>query len=157
MMALQKVRPTALRRFFRTSIDLMSAFAPEEPPGLVGRNFCLASQFFFWECIMNETLSLILSLIAGGGLGAFFYAGLWWTVRRGLASPKPAFWFIGSLLLRTGVTLGGFYIVSDGLWQRLLLCLLGFVIARPMVTWLTRPSGKDQSELVAEAQHAPHS
>jgi hypothetical protein len=41
-MALQKVRPTALRRFFRTSTYLMYAFAPEKPPSLVKRNFCLA-------------------------------------------------------------------------------------------------------------------
>jgi hypothetical protein len=41
-MASQKVRPAALRRFFRTSTYLMYAFAPEKPPGLAGRNFCLA-------------------------------------------------------------------------------------------------------------------
>jgi demethoxyubiquinone hydroxylase (CLK1/Coq7/Cat5 family) len=41
-MASQKVRPTALRRFFRTSTYLLYAFAPEKPPSLVGRNFCLA-------------------------------------------------------------------------------------------------------------------
>lgn len=106
---------------------------------------------------MNETLGLLLSLIAGVGLGVVFYGGLWWTVRRGLASPRPALWFIGSLLLRTGMTLGGFYLVSDGLWQRLLLCLLGFVIARPLVTRLTRPSAKNRSESTPEAHHAPHS
>jgi hypothetical protein len=42
MMASQKVRPAALRRFFRTSAYLMYAFAPEKPPSLAGRNFCLA-------------------------------------------------------------------------------------------------------------------
>jgi hypothetical protein len=41
-MASQKVRPTALRYFFRTSTYEMYAFAPEKTPGLVGRNFCLA-------------------------------------------------------------------------------------------------------------------
>ncbi len=41
-MASQKVRPTALRRFFRTSTYHMYAFAPEKTPSLVGRNFCLA-------------------------------------------------------------------------------------------------------------------
>jgi demethoxyubiquinone hydroxylase (CLK1/Coq7/Cat5 family) len=41
-MASQKVRPTALRRFFKTSTYLMYAFALEKPPSLVGRNFCLA-------------------------------------------------------------------------------------------------------------------
>ena len=106
---------------------------------------------------MNETFGLMLPLVAGVGLGVVFYGGLWWTVRRGLTSPQPALWFIGSLLLRTGVALGGFYIVSDGLWQRLLLCLFGFVIARPLVTRLTRPSEKNGSESAAEVQHATHS
>lgn len=106
---------------------------------------------------MNETLGLMLSLVVGAGLGAVFYGGLWWTVRRGLTSPRPALWFIGSLLLRTVVTLGGFYIVSDGLWQRLLLCLLGFVMARPVVTRLTRPSAKSPPGPVPEANHAAHS
>jgi hypothetical protein len=41
-MALQKVRPTALRYFSRTSTYTMYAFAPEKTPSLVGRNFCLA-------------------------------------------------------------------------------------------------------------------
>jgi len=41
-MASQKVRPTVLRRFFRTSTYYMYAFAPEKTPGLVERNFCLA-------------------------------------------------------------------------------------------------------------------
>jgi F1F0 ATPase subunit 2 len=99
---------------------------------------------------MNEMLWLALSLVAGVGLGAFFYIGLWWTVRRGLVSPRPALWFIGSLLLRTAVTLGGIYLVSDGLWQRILLCLVGFVMARPLVTrW-------SQAESAAEVQHATH-
>ena len=106
---------------------------------------------------MNEMLGLIVSLVAGVGLGAVFYGGLWWTVRRGLSSQNPALWFIGSLLLRTGVTLGGFYIISDGLWQRLLLCLLGFVIARPVATRLTRPSAKNPPGSATEAQHATHS
>jgi hypothetical protein len=43
LMASQKVRPTALRLFFRTSTYLTYAFAPEKPPSLVGRNFCLAT------------------------------------------------------------------------------------------------------------------
>lgn len=106
---------------------------------------------------MNDTLGLVLSLIAGVGLGAVFYGGLWWTVRRGISSPRPALWFIGSLLLRTGITLGGFYLVADGQWQRLLLCLLGFVLARPLVTRLTRPSGTNLTESTPEAHHAPHS
>jgi F1F0 ATPase subunit 2 len=107
--------------------------------------------------IMNEMLKLLLSLVAGMALGTFFYTGLWWTVRRGLRSPRPALWFVSSLFLRTGVTLGGFYLVSDGLWQRLLLCLCGFVMARPLVTRLTRPLQNYRSASTTEAPHATHS
>ena len=36
------------------------------------------------------------------------------------------------------ITLVGFYFIARDDWERLLLCLLGFVVARLVVTWLTR-------------------
>ncbi len=42
LLASQKVHPTTLQRFFRTSTYYMYAFTPEKPLRLVGRNFCLA-------------------------------------------------------------------------------------------------------------------
>lgn len=75
-----------------------------------------------------------LALLAGGMLGLFFFGGLWWTLRRALASKRPALWVMGSLLLRVGITGGGFVLVSAGQWQRVLACLLGFLIARQAVT-----------------------
>ena len=83
---------------------------------------------------MNETLTLVLALVTGVLLGVMFFGGLWWTVRKGVSSERPALWFLGSLLLRTIITLTGFYFVARGDWQSLLVCLLGFVIARPIVT-----------------------
>ena len=79
---------------------------------------------------MNETLTLVLAWVAGLVLGAIFFGGLWWTVRKGVSSQRPALWFFGSLLLRMGIALAGFYFVARGDWERLLLCLLGFVMAR---------------------------
>ena len=104
---------------------------------------------------MNETLSLILAWAAGGLLGSIFFGGLWWTVREGVSSPRPALWFFGSLLLRMSVALVGFYFVSGSHWERLLLCLFGFVMARLVVTWMTRPSGQNQGRPAQEASHAP--
>ena len=95
---------------------------------------------------MNEPLSLAFALAAGAVLGAMFYGGLWWTVRRGVSSRRPALLFIGSLLLRMGLALTGLFFVAAGQWQRLLLCLLGFVLARIVVIRLTRP---------LEESHAP--
>ena len=84
--------------------------------------------------------ALALALVAGLVLGAIFFGGLWWTVRKGVLSKHPATCFLGSLLLRTGIILAGFYFVAGGHWQWLLACLLGFVIARLIVTRLTRGS-----------------
>ena len=82
---------------------------------------------------MSDILPLSLAFLAGAMLGVFFFGGLWWTVRKGVTSGTPALWFLGSLLLRTGVILAGFYLVSQGHWSRLVACLLGFLIARVIV------------------------
>ena len=103
---------------------------------------------------MNETLSLVLALVTGVLLGVMFFGGLWWTVRKGVSSKRPALWFFGSLLLRISITLAGFYSVSGGHWERLLLCLLGFVIARLIVKRLTR-APKKSTYLAQEANNAP--
>jgi len=103
---------------------------------------------------MNETLSLVLALGTGVLLGAMFFGGLWWTVQKGVSSKRPALWFFGSLLLRTSIALTGFYFIARGHWERLLVCLLGFVIARFIVTRLTRAAEK-QTYLAQEAGHAP--
>ena len=104
---------------------------------------------------MNEALTLVLAWLAGGVLGAIFFGGLWWTVRKGMSSKQPALWFLGSLLLRMTIALAGFYFTSGGHWERLLVCALGFALARPVVTWLTRPAGN--SKTTPEASHAPQS
>jgi F1F0 ATPase subunit 2 len=104
---------------------------------------------------MNETLTLVLAWVAGGVLGAIFFGGLWWTVRKGVSSQQPALWFFGSLLLRMSIALAGFYFVSGGHWDRLLACLLGFVIVRFILTRLTGPPVEHLSSQVKEADYAP--
>ena len=73
---------------------------------------------------------LISSLSMGVALGLFFFGGLWWTVKKGLASPRPALWFLGSLLLRSAVVLCGFYFIGEGDWKKIAACLSGFIVAR---------------------------
>jgi len=104
---------------------------------------------------MNETLTLALAWLAGGLLGAIFFGGLWWTVRKGVPSQRPALWFFGSLLLRMSIVLAGFYYVGRGHWDRMLVCLLGFVIARFLVMRLTRTPVEHPDSATKEASHAP--
>jgi F1F0 ATPase subunit 2 len=86
---------------------------------------------------MNELLQLALALPAGLLFGALFFGGLWWTVLKGVSARHPALWFGTSLLLRTTLVLAGFYFVAGENWKRLLLCLLGFIVARFVVIRLT--------------------
>jgi len=103
---------------------------------------------------LAPAFELLLAVLAGAALGAIFFGGLWWTTRRATASSRPALWFFGSLLLRTGVALAGFLAVADGHWERMLACLLGFVAARTIVIRMTRlPPGGAWSSRGAE--HAP--
>lgn len=102
-----------------------------------------------------ELFVLALVFLAGAGLGLFFYGTLWWTVRQGLLSPRPALWFFCSWLLRMSVVATGIVVVADQRWERLLVCLLGFMIARAVVTWRTRISVAASARSDAQAPHAP--
>lgn len=98
---------------------------------------------------MSEAAMLLLALLAGAVLGTIFFGGLWWTIRRGISSPRPAAWFLGSFLLRTAIALGGFYFISHGDWHRLLACLLGFLAARLCVMRLARGPAEKGNPLTA--------
>ena len=102
---------------------------------------------------MNEVLYSIVTFIIGLFLGTLFFGGLWFTVKKAVASKTPAVWFVGSFLFRTGITLLGFYYTSLGNWQRLLICMLGFIVARLVITYLTKQNKEAAIELKKEVSH----
>lgn len=87
---------------------------------------------------MSDIMAVTFSFGAGLLLGAMFYGGLWWTVRKGLTSQYAGWWFSVSLWLRFGMAVSGFYLVAQGDWKRLLICLAGFLVARVAVILLTK-------------------
>ena len=95
---------------------------------------------------MHDLLQTMLVLVAGMLLSAIFFGGLWWTVRKGLSAQQPALWFFTSLIVRSTVVVAGFYLVAGSDWKRQLLCLLGFIVTRFIVTRRVRS---------LEASHAP--
>jgi F1F0 ATPase subunit 2 len=106
---------------------------------------------------MNETLPHWCWRGWRALLGAIFFGGLWWTVRKGRFVPKPALWFLGSMLLRMSVALAGFYLVGRrGHWERLLVCLLVFVMAR-LRRDVADPADRANRTAASpqEASHAP--
>lgn len=104
---------------------------------------------------MNDMLPLLWAGMAGITLGTIFYGGLWWTVRQSMASPRPTLWVFASLSVRMGIALAGFYFVAGTHWERLLVCLLGFIVARGGVTWVTRLPKENIIDATQEAPRAP--
>lgn len=93
---------------------------------------------------MNEIPYVILAIGAGFLLGIFFFAGLWWTVKKATSSGHPALLFITSTIIRSCVILIGFYFVSGRYWERFLGCIVGFIIARIIVIRFTKLSTERQ-------------
>ena len=57
--------------------------------------------------------------------------------------------------LRMGIVLAGFYFIGRRDWHRIVVCLLGFIIARIIVIRLTRTPIEQSNSTVKEAGHAP--
>ena len=81
----------------------------------------------------GHVLPFSLALALGVGLGLCYFGGLWWTVQQLATARHPALWLIGSFGVRTGVCLVGFYLVLAGGAARLMVCLLGFFVARTIL------------------------
>jgi F1F0 ATPase subunit 2 len=104
---------------------------------------------------MNELPALALAVLAGLALGACFFGGLWWTVQKAVLSPRPALLFLSSLILRISIALAGFHFVGRADWQRLLACLLGFILARFIILRLTRTPAEPKYTRPGQVSHAP--
>jgi F1F0 ATPase subunit 2 len=79
---------------------------------------------------MTDIVTMVTIFFAGLTVGGFFFAGLFWTVERGLSAKHPGLLFLGSFSVRIAVVLVSFYFLSAGQWERLLVCAAGFFIAR---------------------------
>jgi len=60
-----------------------------------------------------------------------------------------------SVMLRMSLTLAGFFFVGRDNWERWLLCLLGFLLARFAVKWLSRPPVEHGNCRAPETSYAP--
>jgi F1F0 ATPase subunit 2 len=96
---------------------------------------------------LNQVVHLILAFTAGLALGLFYFGGLWLTVQRLPRARHPAVLTAASLLLRTGLTLLGFYLIMAGRWERLAVCLVGFFLVR---LFMVRRLGPGQGQALAK-------
>jgi len=87
---------------------------------------------------MNSILYTMTAFCGGTALGMIFFGGLWFTVRKIAQNGMSAVWLMLSFMVRTGITLSGLYFIAGTSWRLMMISLLGFVIARHIVTRLTK-------------------
>lgn len=89
---------------------------------------------------MSPALGFALAFAAGVLLAIVYLAGLWVTVRHVQVSQHPLVWLATSLVARIALVLVAFYcILGDGHWQRLVVALAGFLVARTIAIRRIRP------------------
>jgi F1F0 ATPase subunit 2 len=93
-------------------------------------------------------------LTAGMLAGAFYFGGLWWTVRRVVRSRRPSLLLLASYWLRTAAALALFYVIMEGDWLRLLVCLAGFLVMRQILTWMLGPGEMAMQQ--SRSEGGPH-
>ncbi|WP_282143301.1 ATP synthase subunit I [Cellulophaga baltica] len=99
---------------------------------------------------MSDLISILLGFFGGTAIGALFFGGLWFTTKKMLTSKWPALMYLGSLILRVGFTLLGFYYIGQDNWKIILIGLLGFISMRFIVLRMTRTENLEPIELDKE-------
>lgn len=89
---------------------------------------------------MSKLFPFVPALAGGIGLGIFYFGGLWLTIQYLPDTRRPGVLTLGSFLVRMGVILTGFYLLMDGQWERLLICLVGFLGTRNFLVHHYQPT-----------------
>lgn len=83
---------------------------------------------------MNASL-LLLGFGVGLVVGAAYFAGLWWTVRKATRVRRPALWLLASFVVRSLMAVGAFALVLRlGSPLALVVAMIGFLAARWLIT-----------------------
>jgi F1F0 ATPase subunit 2 len=101
---------------------------------------------------MFSLSTLLAPFVLGGLIGLVYFLGLWETVRRLPEAKSPHRLMILSFAARTILALGGFFLLTDGAWERMAAAVLGFFIVKTVLVGtlgripmppgqVTRPTG----------------
>lgn len=86
---------------------------------------------------MQTIVDLLAPFVAGSLIGIAYGVALWWSIGRLHRSRHSLAWLLGGAGIRVAGVVVLFALVMDGQWDRLLACLVGFLVARlALVQWL---------------------
>ncbi|MDA3971520.1 MAG: ATP synthase subunit I [Desulfobulbaceae bacterium] len=79
---------------------------------------------------MTNIPILLTMLCAGGVLGLFYFGGLWLTLHGLTGKSRWFLWMGASFMVRSTITVAGFWFLGAGDWQRFVALLTGFTLVR---------------------------
>ncbi len=88
-----------------------------------------------FHTLFPDFLTFTLGLI----LGIFYFSCLWFTVQHLTHTQHPVLLIVGSGIGRLSVALLSLYFIVGGDWERLIIALLGFLLARTLLIAHWRP------------------
>ena len=95
---------------------------------------------------MTDLSPIIFASFVGIIAGFIFFGGLWFTTQRLPTWKYPAVWVFGSFMVRASVMLSALYWVGKDHLPRMAACLVGFVIARMVMLYVTREKKEEPSD-----------
>jgi len=91
---------------------------------------------------VSDVLFVAVALVVGGGLGLFYFGGLWLTLQRLPRLKHPAALALASFFGRTVIVVLVIFLVARDSWQRIAACLVGFLAVRGLMIHRLRPPRK---------------
>ena len=83
----------------------------------------------------------LLAVFGGGAVGALYFGGLWWTVRRIARTRHPGLLMAASYLVRTTIAAVALLAVASGEAGKVLAALAGFLVVRVALVRSVRGGG----------------
>ena len=103
--------------------------------------------------MINEISNLVLPFILGLLLGVLFFGGLWFTVKKLNSSEMPALLVLSSFIFRISIVLTGFYFIGLSDWKKVIVCLIGFIVARFGIIHYTKSIDEKTLEIKKEVSN----
>lgn len=89
---------------------------------------------------MDKIILFSLILLAGLIIGLGYFGGLWLSVKQLSTARHPALLLLASWGVRLGLAMFSFFFLMGGQWERLIVCLIGFLGGRILLVKLLGPN-----------------
>jgi len=88
----------------------------------------------------------VVAALAGILFGVIYFGGLWLTIQKMGEVDRPVLLLAGSFIIRLGLVLAGFYLVSNGRLEYLAVSLVAFFLTRFYFIRKIQPAAERRAE-----------